>query len=202
MQILHVIRSMRTRAGGPAFALRQMAASLEQASAHSVIACCEAEDGDVTPGGQSPTAPFFIFHGGSPVELLRPAPQRLRDLVARADIVHLHGIWDSILIVAAREARKLGKPLVISPHGMLSPWSMGRHRFRKLPYYRLFTKPMLHGAAAIHFDTETEAGLAASRLPRGVPHFIAPILPAEEFYQDPPGYCQMLWMAAIRRRIF
>ncbi len=187
MQILQVIRSMRAQAGGPAFAVRQMAASLERIGAHSNIACCEAEDGDVGPGEQAPTVPVFAFHGGSPVELLRPTPPRLRALVARADIIHLHGIWDSILIVAAREARRLGKPQVLSPHGMLSPWSMARHRFRKLPYYHLFTRPMLQGAAAIHFVTEMEAELAVGRMPGDVPHFIAPIFPAEGFYQDPPG---------------
>ncbi len=187
MQILHVIRSMRAQAGGPTFALRQMATSLEQIGAHSNIACYEAEDGDVGPGGQTPTVPVFVFRGGSPVELLRPTQPRLRDLVARADIIHLHGIWDPILIVAAREARGMGKPQVLSPHGMLSPWSMARHRFRKFPYYHLFTRPMLQCVAAIHFVTEMEAELAAGRLPVDVPRFIAPIFPAEEFYQDPPG---------------
>jgi len=187
MKCLHAIGTLRTQAGGPAVALRQMAANLSQLGASCHIACDEAEEGDAGSGGAAPGVLVSTFQSRGPAELLRAPPQRLRDLVAQADIIHLHGIWEALVINAARAARGLGKPVVCTPHGMLSPWSMARHRFRKLPYYQLFTKPMLQGAAAIHFVTEMEADLAASRLPRGIPRFVVPIFPSAEFYGDPPS---------------
>jgi len=60
------------------------------------------------------------------------APQ-LQAAVERVtpDILHLHGIWAYPSVVAASSASRLQCPYVISPHGMLDPWILGRGRARK-----------------------------------------------------------------------
>ena len=54
-------------------------------------------------------------------------------LVAGAglDLLHLHGLWQYPSHVAGRFARTTGKPLVISPHGMLDPWITSRKAWKK-----------------------------------------------------------------------
>lgn len=54
------------------------------------------------------------------------------------DILHLHGIWMYSSAVAAGWAGRTGRPLVISPHGMLAPaalsYSPGRKRIARALY--------------------------------------------------------------------
>lgn len=192
MKILAVISSLRLATGGPGVALREMAAGLSTRGACSTIACCEMDPDDslssAWPSGVVARSLGTVGLRG----LAEHPPAELLALAGQADLIHLHGVWDPVLVAAARAARLEGKPFICTPHGMLSAWSMGRHRWRKLPYYHLFTKPMLRGAAAIHLITEMEAKLAADHLPRGTPRLIVPIIPSAEFYREPPSMDEAL----------
>lgn len=50
----------------------------------------------------------------------------------KIDLIHLHGIWSPMLVVAALIARKRHIPFVISPHGCLEPWALSYKRPKKL----------------------------------------------------------------------
>jgi glycosyltransferase involved in cell wall biosynthesis len=76
---------------------------------------------------------------------------------ARADIVHNHGLWMWPNAYAREAAVAAGKPLVISPRGMLEAWSLGRSRLRKAVAWRLFEKRNLQSAAMFHATAESEA---------------------------------------------
>ena len=47
------------------------------------------------------------------------------------DVIHSHGIWMYTSIAAGKWGRKTGKPVVISPHGMLDPWALRNSRWKK-----------------------------------------------------------------------
>lgn len=51
-----------------------------------------------------------------------------------ADVVHFHGLWQP---THARISRKLGKPFIVSPHGMLEPWAWRHKWWKKWPYFLL-----------------------------------------------------------------
>lgn len=51
-----------------------------------------------------------------------------------ADVVHFHGLWQP---AHARISRKLGKPFIVSPHGMLEPWAWRHKWWKKWPYFLL-----------------------------------------------------------------
>src|SRR6185295_4760134 len=55
----------------------------------------------------------------------------LRQLVADADIVHLHNVWESILRVAGEEAFRARKPYLIQPNDILNPFSISHHSLKK-----------------------------------------------------------------------
>jgi glycosyltransferase involved in cell wall biosynthesis len=80
----------------------------------------------------------------------------LREAIRGASIVHVHGLWEEIQHKAARVARRLGVPYLITPHGMLDPWSLRQRSLKKRLYLRLRLRRNLEGAAAIHFTTTTE----------------------------------------------
>jgi glycosyltransferase involved in cell wall biosynthesis len=75
----------------------------------------------------------------------------------RADGVHIHGLWEQSTAVAARAARSLGKPYVLSAHGMLEPWALANKRLKKLLYAALVERENVARAACVHALTRAEA---------------------------------------------
>jgi poly(glycerol-phosphate) alpha-glucosyltransferase len=47
------------------------------------------------------------------------------------DLLHLHGLWMYPSVAAAAWARRLRRPLLISPHGMLDPWALRHSGWKK-----------------------------------------------------------------------
>lgn len=76
---------------------------------------------------------------------------------ADLDCLHLHGIWLDTSRVAADWARRSGKPLLISPHGMLDPWITGRGRWKKALARLAYERRAWRVAAALHALTGREA---------------------------------------------
>lgn len=93
------------------------------------------------------------------------AARTLRGLIASSDVVHIHGIWDPIVIRAAGNALALGKQYVITPHGMLNPWSLSQSPVRKRLLLLLLIKKYLKHSLFIHAlnDTEADAIRAVSK---------------------------------------
>lgn len=76
---------------------------------------------------------------------------------ARLDLLHLHGIWQYPSHAAADWANATGKPLVISPHGMLDPWITGRNAWKKHIARALWERRAWRSATAFHALTDAEA---------------------------------------------
>lgn len=96
-----------------------------------------------------------------------PAMARLAEsLLPSMDVVHINGmfLWPGPHL--ARLARRLGKPVVISPRGMLMPEMVaGKSRLIKSLWIALQERACLKAAAAIHVTSAGEAeGLRQMRL--------------------------------------
>ncbi len=87
----------------------------------------------------------------------RALRDQFRDLVAAADGVHIHGLWEQSTAVAAPQARALRKPYILSAHGMLERWALANKRFKKQIYAALFERANVRGAACLHALTHAEA---------------------------------------------
>ncbi len=83
--------------------------------------------------------------------------QQLRTLLAGAEGVHIHGLWEQSTAVAAATARQLGIPYIISAHGMLEPWALATKRLKKQVYAGLIERRNVAGAACLHALTRAEA---------------------------------------------
>jgi poly(glycerol-phosphate) alpha-glucosyltransferase len=142
--------------GGVATALHGHAAMLRDAGARvTVVALTDPhteDDRGLLDGIELRTARYF-----GPVP---PAygPGLLAQLLAtEADVLHLHGIWLYPSRTATLWARRTGKPLLISPHGMLDPWITGRGRWKKALARAAYVGASWRAAAAFHALTEDEA---------------------------------------------
>lgn len=87
-------------------------------------------------------------------EELKAAWERL---LRNSEGVHIHGLWETSTRVAAQMARRLGKPYVVSAHGMLEPWALRNKGFKKRVYAALIERANLQGASCLHALTEAEA---------------------------------------------
>lgn len=79
-------------------------------------------------------------------------------LLPSMDIVHINGVFLLPGPLLAKAARRHGKPVVISPRGMLAPELVAaKSRFVKWAWIALLEREALAGARAIHVTSEAEA---------------------------------------------
>lgn len=154
---LHVLSHTDPRYGGLSAAVPTLACSLAaQGCATSLAAFC-------VPGEQHhPEALGASGLGFWPTSrkawwLDHSLRQSFTAAVARTDGLHIHGLWEQSTAVACRTARRLGKPYVLSAHGMLEPWALAAKRRKKQIYAALVERANVTGAACLHALTEAEA---------------------------------------------
>lgn len=116
------------------------------------------------------------------------------DLFPDADVIHLHGIWEPMLVTAAALARRMDLPYIVRPCGMLDPWCLQQRSFKKQLAMRLSHKSMLDHAACIHTLSTEESRLIMPLNIRS-PHIIIPNgvsleeiddISSDEFFQQFP----------------
>ncbi len=71
--------------------------------------------------------------------------------------LHCHGVWSPALLPVAAMARRRSVPVVVTPHGMLDPWSLRQSRWKKRVALATTHRRYLRGASALHCLNETEA---------------------------------------------
>src|SRR3954465_5453861 len=161
MKILHVISGIDPSAGGTATALLSLAPAQARAGLDvSVVHTFEKPEAEAAEA---------LRAAGVPVTSVGPAQwplarhpdltRTLRELIRQTDVVHTHGMWEEIHHQACCVSREVGRPYVMSPHGMLDPWSLAQSRWKKRLYLAARMRRNLNCASAIHFTTQTERDL-------------------------------------------
>jgi glycosyltransferase involved in cell wall biosynthesis len=72
------------------------------------------------------------------------------------DVLHANGLWQSISHNTIKFALKNNIPYIVSPHGMLEPWSLKQGKFKKLIALKLFQYRDIKNAACIHATAPME----------------------------------------------
>jgi len=98
--------------------------------------------------GGMPLLGKLYFSGGMRRGLAKFAPA--------FNVVHAHGLWQMPSIYAAWAASNAGRPLVISPHGMLGADALRFSARRKQGMWKLLQGPAVRGAAMLHATSEKE----------------------------------------------
>ncbi len=151
MRVIHVISGISRSSGGPARSSQGLVAALNAAGVEAWLVSCAVGERPWLPGVTRFRAPE------------RPGLWALRAFFRalfgelRPDLVHLHGIWQPQIHLAACAARALGIPYIIAPRGMLEPWSLEQGKWKKRLALALYQRRDLRGAVALHATAETEA---------------------------------------------
>ena len=169
LRILLVCPGMHPRDGGPPRVVSGSAAALAHAGCAVEIVTMGDPHDDAETRAAWPELPgsgvaLHIFPREPPRQLGRSAAliEFVRANAGRFDLLHIHCVWENALADAAAVFRRAGKPVLVSPHGMLDRWQLRQSAFKKR-VARLFfgTGAMLSRADAVLYGTQEEADEAA-----------------------------------------
>ncbi len=73
------------------------------------------------------------------------------------DVVHCHGLWQDTQRITMHWQTNTGRPVVISPHGMLDPWALCNSAWKKKIVGKLFANSSLQNATCLHALCRLEA---------------------------------------------
>ncbi len=132
IDVLHVTASLDPRHGGPSRTVPALAAAQSELGAYVNLVTV----GSIPPdfSARYPRLPVHAFPA-------RPGPlgricacasglaEFLHHTPARA--LHVHGLWQRPLYHAAAAAVHHRIPLVVAPRGMLEPWALAHHTWKK-----------------------------------------------------------------------
>lgn len=157
MKVTHIIAGLDARYGGPSTCVLGLNAALQAAGCQSQILTVQGEDifDDI-----SVTTFPQDFVGLPFLGKLRWSAQLRRAVEAAArqsDIVHSHGLWLMPNVDAGNAATRVGRALLVSPHGTLSQESLRNARYVKTAFWRLLQKNAYAGAVAWVASSAAEA---------------------------------------------
>jgi glycosyltransferase involved in cell wall biosynthesis len=158
MKILHVVALIHASTGGPAVSVTRLATEQVRLGHDVALACLEYPH--LGANRQAPGVRIEAIHGGEAAVRLRGWSPALRRLLMnearRADVVHNHGLWMWPNAYARQAAVSAGRPLVVSPRGMLDDWSLRRSRLKKALAWWIFERRNLQAARLLHATSEAE----------------------------------------------
>jgi glycosyltransferase involved in cell wall biosynthesis len=165
LHIIQTVASIAEWTGGPARTIRDLGEALARQGARVTLV---AGHDPARDDALLPPDPALVRTVLVPVDRRLKLP-RYNFAAALAgvegDILHDNGIWSPANIAAGAAARRLGLPMVISPHGMLDPWAMGHNAARKKLAWRLYQRRLLTGARGLLATAEREIGPIRALLP-------------------------------------
>jgi len=135
--ILHAIPGL-IKAAGTSVYCAELASHLAHAGVETAIVLPEPPGDDRCP---------------TPAEV---AVGRFDPGAASPDLIHVHGLWHPFLHRVAVWGRRRGVPVLVSPQGMLTPWSLAQKRLKKQLALALYQRRDLDTAAAIHATADAE----------------------------------------------
>lgn len=155
MRIAHVVPSLEARHGGPSRSVLGLSTALA-AGGHEV-ALLTTEPGDTTVTQPAPGLTVRRFARQWPQSFAVSAPLRDHLSTSALDLIHYHSLWLRPLHYAANASRRTGRPLVISPRGMMTTWAWSHHRWKKFVAQHCLHPGALAHTAGWHATSSAEA---------------------------------------------
>lgn len=155
---LHVIAGLASYNGGPSYSVPRLCLALERVGAK--VSLLSVSEGANVPSriraemhphtfAQVPIMSGLRFSTG-----LRDA---LTKQAAHLDVIHNHGLWLMPNVYAGRAAARSGKPLVVTPRGMLATQALKFSSKKKALFWALLQRDAFATAAVWHATSAEEA---------------------------------------------
>ena len=155
---LEVVSHLDPKYGGLSAAVPAMAERLEREGGFDMRLAAFCADGEqFQPAGFDPQQLSYWPMGRKVWMNDGALRSRFEEAVRHSDGVHIHGLWEQSTAIAAKTARKLDVPYILSVHGMLEPWALANKRLKKMIYAALVERPNVQRAVCLHALTRAEA---------------------------------------------
>jgi len=152
----NLIGSVSRKAGGLHESVRRLVQSLATTGVGVHVLAVEDEFTQVDLGVWDPV-PVDVFPATWPASF-GYSPGFIRVLNEyHPDVTHTHGIWMYPSIATAAYCTRRRVPYMISPHGMLDPWAIRHHLWKKVLAYAIFETNHVRGARCIRALCDSEA---------------------------------------------
>lgn len=147
-------RSVNLDFGGPAQTVPRLALSLAQRGVRVGLAVAKYDGAERNESVQE------LRHRGGKI-VLGCAGKRsdVASLFGEQlpEIIHDNGVWRGMNHKLSVAGKQLSIPRVVTPRGMLEPWSMAQKRWKKKLAWHLYQRVDLETASAIHATAVAEA---------------------------------------------
>ncbi|HUP04564.1 MAG TPA: glycosyltransferase [Bryobacteraceae bacterium] len=155
---LHIVRGLDPRSGGTSVSVPALVQAVSETGRFEQHLLYFAKEGDYVP--QAPGVELLRFDWSPRGAFLGrfDGARSLAKAIYRADVVHIHGVWESHCAAAGFICREMQKPFVVSAHGMLERWALRNKRWKKWLYSTLVERRNLRGAACLRALTRQEVG--------------------------------------------
>lgn len=158
MRILQTIAGLWSITGGPAESVPALCSGLSKLGHDVTILTGEGDLAQsvlrASASVRVQTAPVGPYWMGNYSAEFGAACEALAE---KADILHTHGLWLYPNFVTSFVGRRLRRPVVVSPRGMLSPWSLRQGKLKKALVWWALQRRMLSRADMVHATSDEEA---------------------------------------------
>lgn len=151
MRILLYVSSLSLKSGGPSRSVPMMAKGLSEAGVEVTLMTNYSEDMN-THALDGTNVTLNVLKEG-----FKRADVEKYIIKEGFDIVQLQSLWSLDYHMIAQICRKHHIPYLITPRGMLEPWSMKQKAFKKRLAMLLYQKRDLDNAACIYTTADMEA---------------------------------------------
>ena len=154
IKINHSINSIDKSTGGPARSVTHLIESVlsENSALEIVLNTLESENPILNKFKSKKGS--INFHQFGVFRYPKPLVQELKKL--EVNLFHGHGLWQLPVHQMAKVARNKKVPYIITPRGMLEPWSLTQGKLKKQLALKLFQYKDLAKAACIHATAPME----------------------------------------------
>lgn len=170
IRVLHVTESHAKADGGVTTVVNDLTAHLRDLGVYSCVLAATGHDEPTPDGvdfikmGTRCNAISALFSSELKASLLTVI------LDKKINLIHIHGVWMPLQIIASRLAKEMGISFVITSHGMLEPWlwkGKGWLGFvKKKLYFSLVAYPAYQYASCIHAITPDESDSLRQYFPK------------------------------------
>lgn len=154
---LHVIAGIDPKNGGPSYSVPRLCAALRDEGVNTELIALK-EEADHVP---QHIELFVQTASGYPVlgrlKLSEPMRAAIVERSRAVSILHSHGLWLAPNVYVGQAAAALGKPLVVSPRGMVSREALRFSSLSKKLMWSALQGPAYSRAAAWHATSTEEA---------------------------------------------
>ena len=154
MKVLHTISGIWEHTGGPAESVPRLCSSLLRNNVDITV---------LTLNGRLSSAALECQKEGVEIislphyrEISLRVFSESRSIARDFDIIHGHGLWETVNWATGRAAIRNGKPLIITPRGSLNPNALKHSRVKKRLAAFMFDNRYLRYAQCIHVTSDAE----------------------------------------------